>query len=307
MRTLIVGTRGSPLALAQTGTVIDQLRELHPDVHCEIRRITTKGDVMRDVPLATIGGRGVFADAIEDALHAGEIDLAVHSAKDLPSTTTSGLAIAAFLEREDARDVLVSRSGGLLDLPTGATVGTSSQRRACQLLAARPDLEIRDLRGNVDTRLRRVEAGDYDAIVLAGAGLRRLGLTARVTEWISTESMLPAPGQGALAIETRADDQAVRSLVEPLNHGATATALAAERGFLARLGAGCAAALAAYATVSGKEVHLQAMIGVPDGRLVRGDRLAPASEAAELGAALADELMSRGGRELFSAAARANP
>jgi hydroxymethylbilane synthase len=303
-RTLIVGTRGSPLALAQTGTVIDLLRALHPDVHCEIRRITTKGDVMRDVPLATIGGRGVFADAIEDALHAGEIDLAVHSAKDLPSATTSGLAIAAFVEREDARDVLVSRSGGLLDLPAGATVGTSSQRRACQLLAARPDLEIRDLRGNVDTRLRRVEAGDYDAIVLAGAGLRRLGLTARVTEWLSTETMLPAPGQGALAIETRADDQAVRSLVEPLDHGATATALAAERGFLARLGAGCAAALAAYATVSGGEVHLRAMIGAPDGRLVRSGRLASESNAAELGAALADELVSQGGRELFPEAAR---
>jgi hydroxymethylbilane synthase len=307
VRTLIVGTRGSPLALAQTGMVIDLLRAHQPDVRCEIRRITTKGDVMRDVPLATIGGRGVFADAIEDALHAGEIDLAVHSAKDLPSTVTAGLAIAAFPEREDARDVLVSRGGGLLELPAGARVGTSSQRRACQLLAARPDLEIRDLRGNVDTRLRRVEAGDYDAIVLAGAGLRRLGLTAHVTEWLPTERMIPAPGQGALAIETRADDQSVRSLVEPLGHRATATALAAERGFLARLGAGCAAALAACATVSDGAVQLQAMIGAPDGRLVRGERAAHASGAAELGAALADELMSRGGRELFTAAERVSP
>lgn len=298
-RTLRLGTRGSPLALAQAATVIAMLRVHHPDVACEIHRITTKGDVMRDVPLATIGGRGVFADAIEDALHDGEIDLAVHSAKDLPSTATPGLAIAAFPAREDARDVLVSRSGALRELPAGARVGTSSQRRACQLLATRADLEIGDLRGNVDTRLGKLDAGGYDAIVLAGAGLRRLGLTARITEWLEPGLMLPAPGQGALAVETRAGDESVMRLLEPIGDTATATALAAERGFLARLGAGCAAALAAFATVSDDgRVTLQAMIGAADGRLVRGERSGSVEGAAALGAALADELLDQGGRAL---------
>jgi hydroxymethylbilane synthase len=293
--------------MAQTTTVITALRVLHPWIACEVRTITTKGDVMRDVPLATIGGRGVFADAIEDALLAGEIDLAVHSAKDLPSTTTAGLTIAAFPEREDPRDVLVSRGGTLHELPPGARVGTSSQRRACQLLATRHDLEIRDLRGNVDTRVRKLDAGEYDAIVLAGAGLRRLGLESRVTEWLPSEVMLPAPGQGALAIEARADDSEVLRLVAPLGHTPTATALAAERGFLARLGAGCAAAVAAHATVPGTGMlSLQALIGTPDGRLVRAERSAREAEASSLGAGLADELMAMGGREFVSRAQRAS-
>ncbi|HSJ64821.1 MAG TPA: hydroxymethylbilane synthase [Gemmatimonadaceae bacterium] len=300
-RPLVVGTRGSALALAQTATVVAALRTSRPNVSCEIRRITTKGDVMRDVPLATIGGRGVFADAIEDALRAGEIDFAVHSAKDLPSTTSAGLTIAAAPEREDPRDVLVSRAGNLRDLPAGARVGTSSQRRACQLLAARPDLRIRDLRGNVDTRLRKLDAGEYDAIVLAGAGLRRLGLADRVTEWLAPHTMLPAPGQGALAIECREDDAEIRRLLAPLDHEPTATALAAERGFLARLGAGCAAALAALATIGESgALRVRGVIGSPDGRLVAGEQHGPPGEAAEIGAALAEALLSRGGRELVA-------
>lgn len=299
-RTLVVGTRGSALAVAQTEQVLAQLRARNPDVDFVVQRITTKGDVLRDVPLATIGGRGVFADAIEDALLNREIDLAVHSAKDLPTSTTAGLTIAAYLEREDPRDVLVSRAGGLHELAPGARVGTSSQRRACQVLAARPDLEIRELRGNVDTRIRKLESGEYDAIVLAGAGLVRLGLTTRVTEWLPTTALLPAPGQGALALEARADDDAVHTMVESLAHAGTTVALRAERGFLAHLGAGCAGALAALATVtSDGAVTLEAMIGAPDGRLVRGSRLAPIAQSLELGPLLAEELLARGGRELL--------
>ncbi|HUF29368.1 MAG TPA: hydroxymethylbilane synthase [Gemmatimonadaceae bacterium] len=305
-RALAVGTRGSPLALAQTEGVIAQLRARHPELRFEVRRITTKGDVMRDVPLASMGGQGVFADAIEEALAAGEIDLAVHSAKDLPSITADGLSIAAYPEREDARDVLVSHAGDLNALPYGARVGTSSQRRACQLLAARPDLRVRDLRGNVDTRLRKLDEDAYDAIVLAGAGLIRLGLTTRIIEWLPANVMIPAPGQGALAIEVRSGDLELHRMLAPLSHQPTVTALAAERAFLACLGAGCSAALAAFATVSATgHVSLQAMIGAPDGRCVRGERTAPASGAAALGSALAAELLDRGGRELIPALQRA--
>lgn len=308
MGTLTVGTRGSPLALAQTRAVVAALQSHHPDVACEIRRITTKGDVMRDVPLATIGGRGVFADAIEEALEAGEIDFAVHSAKDLPSITADGLLIAAYPEREDARDVLISHAGGLEALPFGARVGTSSQRRACQLLAARPDLSVRDLRGNVDTRLRKLDDDAYDAIVLAGAGLIRLGLTNRITEWLPTDVMLPAPGQGALAIEIRSGDEELHELIAPLGHEPTAISLTAERAFLAHLGAGCAAALAAFATVSPTgTVTLEAMIGAPDGRCVRGKREAPATGAGTLGEALGAELLDRGGRALIPPFQRALP
>jgi hydroxymethylbilane synthase len=299
-RPLTVGTRGSPLAIAQTQSVIALLRSRQPEVQCTVQRITTKGDRLQDVPLAAIGGRGVFADAIEDALLGGEIDFAVHSAKDLPTVTTSGLIVAAVLERADPRDVLVSRVGALHELPAGARVGTSSQRRACQLLAARPDLEIRELRGNVDTRLRKLDAGEYDAIVLAGAGLLRLHLTHRVSEWLPATAMLPAPGQGALAIETRTADRAVRAMIEPLTDPRTALALRAERGFLAHLGAGCAGALAALATVTSDSViTLEAMIGAADGRLVRGSRSAPAEDGAQLGPLLAEQLLARGGRELI--------
>jgi hydroxymethylbilane synthase len=300
LRTLAVGTRGSPLAMAQTQGVIARVRARYPEIECTVRRITTKGDIMHDVPLAAIGGRGVFADAIEDALREREIDFAVHSAKDLPTVTPSDLTIAALVEREDPRDVLVSRAGGLHELPAGARVGTSSQRRACQLLAARPDLEIRDLRGNVGTRLRKLDEHAYDAIVLAGAGLIRLGLAQRVTEWLPTTAMLPAPGQGALAIEVRSADRALRAMLEPLADRKTTMALQAERGFLAHLGAGCAGALAALANVTSDGViTLEAMIGAPDGRLVRGSRSAPAGQGAELGPLLAEELLARGGRELI--------
>jgi len=299
MRTLTVGTRGSALAMTQTESVIATLRALHPGLEIRLQRITTKGDVMRDVPLARIGGRGVFVDAIEDALRQREIDFAVHSAKDLPSLVPDDLAIAAFLERADPRDVLVSRAGRLLELPAGARIGTSSQRRVSLIRALRPDVEALDLRGNVDTRLRKLDAGDYDAIVLAGAGLARLRLTHRVTEWLPVDSFLPSPGQGALAIEVRADDDELRTLIRPLAHAPTEAGLAAERAFLAQLGVGCAAAVGAYASVGrGDSLTLRAMIGAPDGRSVRGEAADTIGRAAELGQSLAERLLATGGRVL---------
>jgi len=304
-RTLIVGTRGSALAMTQTESVVASLRALHHGLEVRVQRITTKGDVMRDVPLARIGGRGVFVDAIEDALRQREIDFAVHSAKDLPSRVPDELAIAAFLERADPRDVLVSRGGSLLELPAGARVGTSSLRRVSLIRALRPDVQTSDLRGNVDTRLRKLDAGDYDAIVLAGPGLTRLGLASRVTEWLPVDSFLPSPGQGALAIEVRADDAELRHLIRPLAHAPTEAALAAERAFLAQLGVGCAAAVGAYASVGrGDQLTLRAMIGAPDGRSVRGEAADRAARATELGESLAERLLENGGRALVEESER---
>jgi hydroxymethylbilane synthase len=303
-RVLIVGTRGSALALTQTTAVCAAVRGLRPGTRVRLERITTKGDVLTDVPLSALGGRGVFVDAIEEALREERIDLAVHSAKDLPSTIAPDLTIAAFLERADPRDVLISRAGTLAELPRGARVGTSSQRRACQLRAARSDLETVDLRGNVDTRLRKLDAGDYDAIVLAAAGLQRLGLIHRVTEWLPLDVMLPAPGQGALAVEVRANDATLRSVLRPLTHPPTEAALIAERAFLARLGAGCAAAVGAYAAMAEPDtLLLTAMIGAPDGHaIVRGEDHGTPGAASALGAALADRLLADGGRMLLEQA-----
>ena len=304
-RTFSVGTRGSALALTQTASVISALRALHPGLDLGVSRITTKGDVMRDVPLATLGGRGVFVDAIEEALRQGTIDLAVHSAKDLPSRVPPDLAIGAFLERADARDVLVSRGETLRELPTGARVGTSSLRRVSLVHSVRPDIETVELRGNVDTRLRKLDAGEYDAIVIAAAGLVRLGLEARITEWLPAESMLPSPGQGALAIEIRGDDDETRALIAPLAHAPTHAALRAERAFLARLGVGCAAAVGAYATIEPDgQMTLRAMIGTPDGRSVRGEDRASPTDAVTLGDWLAERLLATGGAELVAEVAR---
>lgn len=298
-RAVVVGTRGSALALTQTDSVIAALRARHPGLDVRVRRIATKGDVMRDVPLATLGGRGVFVDAIEDALRQNEVDCAVHSAKDLPSRVPPDLAVT-FLERADPRDVLISHAGTLLVLPPGARVGTSSLRRVSLLHAIRPDLETLDLRGNVDTRLRKLDAGDYDAIVLAAAGLIRLGLETHITEWLPVGSVLPSPGQGALAVEVRADDDELRDLIQPLAHPATEMALAAERAFLARLGVGCAAAVGAYATLEGERLTLRAMIGTPDGRSVRAIETDDAAHASHLGERTADNLLAAGGRALVA-------
>lgn len=302
---LRVGTRGSKLALAQARLTVDALAAHWPGLAVEVQTITTTGDVRTDVPLAVIGGRGVFAAEIEQALRRGVVDVAVHSAKDLPSTLAAHFVLGAFLEREDPRDVLCSRGPHLAELPAGAVVGTSSPRRACQLRALRPDLCVEDIRGNVDTRLRKLDAGEYDAILLAAAGLHRLGLAGRITEYLAPSAMLPAVSQGAVALEVRADDAHALAHVAPLDHGPTRLAAEAERAFLARLGAGCTAPTGAHAALAadGATLHVEGMIGSLDGQhalrhAVTGD----AAHGPALGAALADALMAQGGRDLLRAA-----
>jgi hydroxymethylbilane synthase len=295
-----LGTRGSALALAQARLTATALAAAHPGVQVEVVTITTKGDVRTDVPLSAIGGQGVFAAELEIALRAGEVDFAVHSAKDLPSTRPADLALAAFLPREDPRDVLVSPHGGLRELPHGARVGTSSPRRACQLRAVRPDLDLQDIRGNVDTRLRKLDEGQYDAIVLAAAGLNRLGLAHRVTEVIDPTDMLPQVGQGAVAIEIRAGDAPTAALLAPLDHVRTRIAVTAERAFLARLGAGCTAPTAAHATLlPGDGLSVEGMIGAADGSALRHAQRGRVADAAALGTAVADALLENGGLALL--------
>jgi hydroxymethylbilane synthase len=300
---IVIGTRGSKLALAQTELVRAALLARYPALTVSVERITTQGDAVIDRPLAAIGGKGLFVSEIEAALRAGRIDLAVHSAKDLPSALPDDLTIAAIPARADARDVLVARDGATLrDLPPGARVGTSSPRRACQLRALRPDLVIADVRGNVDTRLRKLAEGQFNAIALAAAGLARLGLTGVISEWFAPETMLPAIGQGALAIEMRADDADLAALLAPLHDAETAAAVTAERAFLAELGGGCTAAVAAHATIAGDTLTLAGLIGATDGRLVRDARDGAVTDAARLGAALAASLLAAGGVALLSEA-----
>ncbi len=304
-RTITIGTRGSTLALVQTEIVRAALLATNPDLTIEVRRITTRGDAILDRSLsdAAVTDKGLFVEEIEAALRDGRIDLAVHSAKDLPSLLPPDMAIAAFTERADPRDVLVSPHGTLAALPPGARVGTSSPRRTCQLRAARPDLTVLDIRGNVDTRLRKLAEGRYDAIVLAAAGLLRLGREAEITEWFTPAQMLPAVGQGALAIETRANDPALAALLTPLAHGATMAALEAERAFLAAVSGGCSAVVAAYAEIhpasAGDELRLTGLIGGADGTQVRETRAEHPAEGARLGTELAAALLAQGGAWLL--------
>lgn len=288
----MLGTRGSSLALVQTALVRDALTARHPRLSFPERTITTRGDVRRDVPLAEIGGQGVFVTEIERALGAGDVDIAVHSAKDLPSQLGHGLTIAATLERADPRDVLLSRAGPLRELPLRARVGTSSPRRAFQLRALRPDLTLLDLRGNVDTRIAKLDRGEYDAIVLAAAGVVRLGLAHRVTEWLSPDIVIPMVAQGVIALEVRASDDDAHAVAASVDHAGTRVAVTAERAFLARLGAGCTAPLAAHATVDGDRVTLTAMLGASDGRQARVQDTASAADAESLGIALAERCLS---------------
>jgi hydroxymethylbilane synthase len=297
---LTIGTRGSKLALWQTEHVRDTLLRRRPHLTVDYVRITTKGDAITDRPLAAIGRNSLFVAEIEDALRSGRIHLAVHSAKDLPSTLADDMRIAAFLSRADPRDALVSRGGGLADLPPGAKIGTSSPRRACQLRAVRPDVQLLDIRGNVDTRLEKLHRGEFDAIVLAAAGLERLGLSHHVTQFFSADEMVPAVAQGALAIEVCTADPAIEALIAPLADAATTDAVVAERAFLASMGAGCNAPLAAHATISGDTLTLTALIGAPDGRLVRQTAQGARAAAAELGRTLAADLVANGGAELLA-------
>ncbi len=293
---LVVGTRGSALARWQTDYVIAALRRLVPSLQIETRIIKTLGDQDQVRPLGELGGTGVFTKAIEDALLAGEIDLAVHSLKDLPTETATGLTLAAIMERQDPRDVLVSRDGTrLLELPSGAKVGTSSARRTAQIRAIRPDLEIIPLRGNVDTRLRKAKTREYDAIVLAAAGLIRLGREAEIAEYLPLDRVLPDPGQGALALEVRADDTARQSLVAQLDHAPTRAAVTAERAYLRALGGGCRMPIGAYAENRESELRLYGVVASLDGsKMVRGARTGTPGDAEDVGRQLAARLLAQG-------------
>jgi hydroxymethylbilane synthase len=306
MRELVVGTRGSALALAQTQLVCAALRQLEPSLRIRVERITTTGDVRADVPLSALG-RGIFVSEIEAALRDRCIDFAVHSAKDLPSTLSRDLILAAIPAREDPRDVLVSRSGTLRQLSPGARVGTSSPRRACQLRALRPDLDLRDMRGNVDTRLRKLAAGEYDAIVLAAAGLNRLGRADAATERLPPAIMIPCVGQGALAVEARADDAELVTLLAQLDHAPTRAQVDAERAFLAELGAGCLAAVAAHATIQGDRLELLAMIGDVDGRQQTSRSSGSLRDAAGVGSRLARAMLRDGAASFLARQAGGRP
>ena len=302
--TLRVGTRGSRLALQQTEIALAALKAAVPDATFDVQTIRTAGD-QSTASLSEIGGRGVFVIELERALLAREIDIAVHSLKDLPTEETPGLTIAAVLAREDPRDALVSRTGvPLAELPEGAVVGTGSPRRAAQLVALRRDIRVADIRGNVDTRIRKVESGEYDAVVLAAAGLARLGWIKRAAQLFDYEQMLPAPGQGALAIQVRTDDAATFAAVLTVDHAETRVAVSAERAFEKRLGGGCSAAIAALAQVSGERVRLSGLVGEADGeRMFRGELDGTIDDPASTGAKLAEQLLGQGAAALLEATA----
>ena len=292
MTLLRLGTRASALALAQSNQVAERLREAHPGLEIEIVHVSTAGDRDQATPLAE--GVGWFTTAIQEALQRDEVDVAVHSFKDLPTARPEGLVIAAIPGREDPRDALVSRSGkALRALAAGAVVGTSSPRREAQLKAMRADIDVRFIRGNVDTRLRKVDDGEYDATVLALAGLRRLGLEGRAAEVFGVYDMLPAPAQGALAVECRAADKATQEALAAIDERALRTLVTAERSFLAALEAGCSYPSAAYAESFGTTLKLHGLIA-PGGKLVRSKVTGPSETAADMGRALAAELLAAG-------------
>ena len=297
----MIGTRRSKLALWQAEWVHARLRELEPELAVSLKRIKTTGDKILDTPLASIGGKGLFVKEIEEALLRGEIDLAVHSMKDVPTRLPAGLEILAIPEREDPRDVLITRNKvSLARLVPGSRIGTSSLRRQAQLLHYRPDLSIQILRGNLDTRLRKLEAGEYDGIILAAAGIKRLGWSDRVTEYLSPDVCLPAIGQGALALEGRTDDGFVRAVVARLDHHPTRIAVTAERAFLERLEGGCQVPIAAHAAITNGTLTLSALIAGVDGRrLVRDSVQGPMRDAHRLGVELAERLLARGGDEIL--------
>jgi hydroxymethylbilane synthase len=297
MRTLRIGTRASKLALRQTTIVADALQRAHPTISLETREIKTEGD-RTSAPLTEIGGLGVFTKAIEDALLAGDIDLAVHSLKDLPTDLTPGLTLAAIPAREDPRDALVTRGGAQLEeLASGARIGTGAGRRAVQLLELRPDVVPVEIRGNVDTRIRKVLKGEYDGAVLALAGLKRLGLQHKAVRVFSIEEMLPAVGQGALAVEVRADDEETVAGVRALDDSATRAAVEAERAYLRRLGGGCRLPVGAHGWFDDGVLRVAAMIGGEQMPIMRGEMRGDARDAVALGVQLAEMLLAQGAAE----------
>lgn len=301
-RTIRIGTRGSVLALTQTRWVEAQLRAVHPEVATELVVIKTTGDKITDVPLARLGGKGLFIKEIEEALLKGEVDLAVHSLKDMPAELPPGCVLGAFPPREDWRDAFLSHKwASLEEIPPGGRVGTGSLRRRVQLLHRRPDLEVVPLRGNVDTRLRKLETENLAAIILAAAGLRRLGLGHLPRRYLGPQEMLPAIGQGALALEVRADDREMLELLTPLDHHPTRVTVTAERAFLARLGGGCLVPVAALGELADGRLSLTGLISDAEGRQVVQDQvIGKPEDAASLGTELASRLLAAGGREILA-------
>jgi hydroxymethylbilane synthase len=335
---IVIGTRGSKLALWQAEWIKSELQKLYPGLEVELNKIKTTGDKILDVPLAKVGGKGLFVKEIEEALFKNEADIAVHSMKDVPTDFPEGLHLPVITKREDPRDAFITTvrlpltKGGIRggiksfrDLPHGATIGTSSLRRSCQLLNIRPDLKIEQLRGNLDTRLRKLDEGQFDAIILAAAGVKRLGLSEKITEMLPPEVSLPAVGQGAVGIECRTDDEPINNLIKPLNHNGTSVCVKAERTFLRRLEGGCQVPIAGYARVvdsnelrvtsnkSGNRASINSSLVtrhsllIMDGLVgsISGDRIIRChiegnpEDAESLGIKLAEDILARGGKEIL--------
>ncbi len=313
-KNIVIATRGSKLALWQANWIKDELESRNPDIEIALSKIKTTGDKILDVPLAKVGGKGLFVKEIEEAMLEGKADLAVHSMKDVPTVLPPNLHIPVITKREDPRDALIikirnskSEIRNFKSLPKGAKVGTSSLRRACQILSIRPDLQITQLRGNLDTRIRKLDEGQFDAIIVAAAGVKRLGMADRITETLEPEITLPAIAQGAVGIECRIDDEFVNSLVAPLDHPATSVCVRAERAFLKTLEGGCQVPIAAHARLKSEIRNPKSEILVIDGLVgsVSGDRIIKASkkgtpeEAEKLGINLGKDLLSKGAKEIL--------
>lgn len=313
---IIIGTRGSKLALWQAEWVKSELQRKNPGIKVELNRIKTTGDKILDVPLAKVGGKGLFVKEIEEALLSGKADLAVHSMKDVPTDFPEGLHLSVICKREDPRDAFISqiqdlRLGGppgetnfkiqnFESLPRGATIGTSSLRRSSQLLNVRPDLKIEQLRGNLDTRLRKLDEGKFDAIILAAAGIKRLGWASRITETIPPEISLPAIGQGAIGIECRIGDTFINNIIAPLNHPETSVCVRSERAFLKKLEGGCQVPIAAHARLIDGKIIMDGLVGSISGdRIIRGRIEGNAENAEPLGVALAEDILSRGAKKIL--------
>ena len=301
--TIRIATRKSPLAMWQAEHVADALRAAHPGIQVEILGMSTQGDKILDTPLAKIGGKGLFVKELEARMLDGGADIAVHSMKDVPVDLPEGLHLPVIMQREDPRDAFVSNHFASLDeLPEGAVVGTSSLRRQCQLADRRPGLQIKSLRGNVNTRLRKLDEGEYDAVILAAAGLIRLGFGERIRSAIDPADSLPAIGQGAVGIECRSDDPRVNALLAPLHHTDTATRVLAERAMNARLEGGCQVPIGGHAVLDGDQLWLRGLVGTVDGdEIIRGEIRGPREDAQALGVALAEELLEHGAADILKA------
>ena len=299
---LRIATRQSPLALWQANFVKAELEKYHPNLTVELVTMVTKGDVILDTPLAKIGGKGLFVKELELALLEERADIAVHSMKDVPMSFPEGLGLAVICEREDPRDAFVSNHyASLVELPEGAIVGTSSLRRQCQLMAAYPHLTVKSLRGNVGTRLSKLDNGEYDAIILASAGLIRLGMPERIKSFISVEDSLPAAGQGAVGIETRVNDTRVLNYLAKLNHNPTACCVMAERAMNTRLQGGCQVPIGGFATLNGEELELNALVGSLDGStIIRASGKAHQRDAEQLGIRIAEQLLAQGADKILA-------